>query len=108
MPPYLAFNLQNGPGLIPFALLASRQWVPIVSAAATGIGLAVLSGLIFGFETWTIYTADTMPFQSDVITKGTGLFLYMVPTVFMSPRLLGIESASAFLIHAPFALVGVT
>lgn len=47
--------------LIPFLLLARGQWKVIFSAGITTIGMAVLTGLLFGFSVWPDFLHNTQP-----------------------------------------------
>ncbi|HWK13456.1 MAG TPA: glycosyltransferase family 87 protein [Rhizobiaceae bacterium] len=45
--------------LIPFCLLASRNWTAFASAAATALGMAGLTGMLFGFDVWSGFLTET-------------------------------------------------
>ncbi|MCP5080652.1 MAG: DUF2029 domain-containing protein [Alphaproteobacteria bacterium] len=92
--------------LLPFALLASRQWTVIASACITAAAAICLSGLVFGFETWWLYVTETWPFQTEIMKNGPGLY-YMMATVFMSLRVFGMDPDMALLAHLPFTLMAV-
>ncbi|NNF76706.1 MAG: DUF2029 domain-containing protein [Rhizobiales bacterium] len=92
--------------LLPFALLASRQWTVIASACVTAAAAICLSGLLFGFETWWLYITETWPFQTEIMKNGPGLY-YMMATVFMSLRVFGVDPDLALLVHLPFTLMAV-
>lgn len=92
--------------LLPFALLASRQWTVIASACVTAAATICLSGLVFGFETWWLYVTETWPFQTEIMKNGPGLY-YMMATVFMSLRVFGMHPDTALLMHLPFTLMAV-
>ncbi|MCP5080653.1 MAG: DUF2029 domain-containing protein [Alphaproteobacteria bacterium] len=92
--------------LLPFALLASRQWTVIASACVTAAAVILLSGLVFGFETWWLYLTETLQFQTAIM-KGSIKIAYMMPTIFMSGRVLGLDPDTALLVHMPFVLLAV-
>lgn len=91
--------------LLPFALLASRRWVVIASACVTAAGAIVLSGLVFGFETWWLYLTETWPYQTSIMKEAPNI-APMMPTVFMAARDLGLNADLALMLHMPFALMG--
>ncbi|NNF76705.1 MAG: DUF2029 domain-containing protein [Rhizobiales bacterium] len=92
--------------LLPFALLASRQWTVIASACVTAAAAILLSGLLFGVETWWLYLTETLQFQTSIM-KGSVKIAYMMSTVFMSGRVLGLDADTALLVHMPFVLLAV-
>jgi arabinofuranan 3-O-arabinosyltransferase len=91
--------------LIPLLLLAERQWRVIASAALTTAALVGLSGAVFGWEAWHGYLAQTLPYQSRVMTEFTGIFLGMMPTVFGALRSLHVEPDIALAAHGAVAVV---
>jgi arabinofuranan 3-O-arabinosyltransferase len=52
--------------LFPLVLIADRRWATILVAAATAIGLAALSWLVFGGESWQAF-AHWMPITGRVV-----------------------------------------
>lgn len=53
--------------LLPFALLASGSFRAFAAAAITALGIAILTGLLFGFEAWHLFVAETMPLMSSIM-----------------------------------------
>ena len=92
--------------LLPFALLASRQWTVIASASVTAAATICLSGLLFGFETWVLYITETWPFQTEIMKNGPGLY-HMMATVFMSMRVFEVHPDTALLVHLPFTFMAI-
>ncbi len=92
--------------LLPFALLAARQWTVIASACITAGAIIGLSVLLFGFEPWWLYVTQTWPFQTEIMRNGPGLH-HMMPTVFMGLRVFGVDPDTATLWHLPFTLLAV-
>lgn len=88
----LTFKPQLGL-LIPVALIALRQWKPFVSAIATAALFVGLSVVVDGAETWRLFFVDAIPFQARTMEISDGFFTWMMPTVFMAGRLLGIDPA---------------
>ena len=91
--------------LVPVALVAAGAWRPIASATLTVLALVVLSGQLFGWETWHAWFTTTTSFQTRILEQGTGLFTLMMPSAFMGARLIGLETGYAYLVQAPFALL---
>jgi len=76
--------------LLPVMLVLTSRWRVIAAAAATVAVLVVLTTLAFGPGVWTAYRDVAMTHQSHVILHGTGIFVFMMPTVFMNARSAGI------------------
>jgi hypothetical protein len=53
--------------LVPFCLIASRNWRAFASAAATGAALAIATGLVFGFEVWRLFLTETGPLMTSIL-----------------------------------------
>lgn len=98
----LSFKPQLGL-LIPVALVAARLWRPFVSAATTVVLLVALSVAVFGPEAWKLYHTQAGPLQRMLLEQGSGLFVYMMPTTFMSMRILGAEASTGYLVQAAVA-----
>lgn len=94
--------------LVPVLLLYEGKWTVIATAALTAIGMIGLSGMLFGWETWQGYFAQTLPYQSRVMTEFTGYFLAMMPTVFGALRSLGSGPDLALALHGAVAAVALT
>ncbi len=82
--------------MIPIALIALGKWRTILAAAATGVAFAAGSVAVFGWETWIAFLDLTMPYQLAFMADGTGPFTWMMPTLYMSGRLLGLPSDVAY------------
>ena len=77
--------------LIPLLLLAERDWATILWSAVVAVMTVVLSTLLLGAKVWQAYLFETTADQHGVLTDWTGIFLYMMPTVFASARILGVD-----------------
>jgi hypothetical protein len=75
--------------LVPVLLLATRSWRTLTTAAATGGALLAASLWIHGIRMWEVYLAVTAPNSVLVMESGGGFFTWMVPSPFMSGRILG-------------------
>jgi alpha-1,2-mannosyltransferase len=89
--------------LLPILWLLRRRWSLLLATSAATLFLVVLSVLFFGAESWKDYVADTLPTLSGLERGGTGPFLYMIPSLFISLRLVGFEGHSALFVHLAFA-----
>ena len=76
--------------LIPLLLLSAGHWRAFWAATATVVLLILGSSLVLGTEAWTFFLTKTGPQQLALMEGGTGRFQFMVPTYFMSGRLLGL------------------
>lgn len=84
--------------LLPVLWLVERRWKLILATGAVTSVLLIASAMVYGLQPWTDYLGDTLPKLSLLEQQGTGPFLYMIPSVFISMRLLGAgaDTASAF------------
>ena len=76
--------------LLPLMLVLTWRWTVIASATVTVLALVALSAAVFGPEVWQAYVAKAIPVQQEVMTKGSGIFLAMMPTAFMNMRTAGL------------------
>ncbi len=91
--------------VVPVVLIATRNWAAIASAAAVG-GLVILSsGLIFGWDVWISYLNANFETTSSLLEAGSGNFQLMMPTAFMSVRILYDNLAFAYLVQAVVTMV---
>ena len=90
--------------LIPVALLAARAWLTILSAVLTIGALVLLSGLVFGWEAWRTWLFEAMPQQAEVLNRFVGSTLTL--SAFSGARSLGLPSWAAWLVQAPFSVLG--
>ncbi len=102
----LAFKPQIGL-LLPIAVFAERRWRTLGTAAATATGLYALSALVFGWQSWAAFFAHTLPVQAIMLRHGSGPFLWMMPSAYISARVLKLGMGWASLVQVPFSLFGV-
>ncbi|HTU10109.1 MAG TPA: glycosyltransferase family 87 protein [Allosphingosinicella sp.] len=94
--------------LVPLVLLVRRDWVAFGAAAATSIGLVLLSVLLFGPEIWLTYLGDTALRQAEMVDDVGAFFLTMMPTVAPALSSLGASTVLALLVQGAVALWAVT
>ncbi len=93
--------------LFPLALICARQWRCFIAAAATAVILLGITAFVYGISVWPDYLRMVAPVQTDIMTQGSGLFVFMMPTAFANVRILGFPASLAFLIQAPFTLLAI-
>lgn len=91
--------------LLPLIWGFQRRWMLIFATAAVASSVLILSVLVFGMQAWSDYLHLTMPELSKLERHGRGLFMAMIPSLFMSLRLLGMSGDSALAAHGVFALL---
>jgi hypothetical protein len=94
--------------LFPLILLISRRWTLFASAAATAIALLLSTIAVFGLDPFMAYVEFAMPIQKSVVTDPTKIIQSLMPTLYMSLRLLGLSSEAGYIIQtaAFIALAG--
>ena len=83
--------------LVPFCLIASRNWRAFASAAVTAAMLALATGLAFGFDVWRLFLTETGPLMTSIMEApypqpyhGNAL------TVFIMARAAGADVSAAY------------
>jgi arabinofuranan 3-O-arabinosyltransferase len=74
--------------LFPLALIAASQWRTFWSAAVTAVGLALVSWIAFGTESWQAFFHWMPMFSQAFFTEGRATF-YKLQSVFGLVRTLG-------------------
>ena len=104
----LTFKPQLGL-LIPIALLAGRHWRAFLVAVAGTLILLLWSLWFAGLESWRQHLhglGEHMAF----LERGTGFFMYMIPTPFMAARIAGVDVSIGYglqMLTAILAVAGV-
>lgn len=88
--------------LVPFWLLAGRQWRAIAFAALSAVSLCLLSAAAFGWQTWAAYP-ESFKVSQVLMSQAAGPFFMRMCTPFAALRML----TSPTLALAGQALVGV-
>lgn len=98
----LAYKPQFG-ALIPFVLVATGRWRAIAGAAATIVGLIIVSTLAFGVEVWPAFL-DNMRFTNSAIIAGGGPGWEKVQSLYAALRHVGAPAAVAMSAQAGLAI----
>jgi len=53
--------------LLPFLLIASRNWTAFISASVTALGMVILTSLFFGFDVWSNFLGYTQPMMRGIM-----------------------------------------
>lgn len=94
--------------LLPLFWALERRWRDIAITSALVVTLASVALLVFGPSVWQAYLGETLTLLSRLERHGTGPFTAMIPSVFMSVRLVTGNPDLAIAIHAVCAvLVGI-
>jgi hypothetical protein len=91
--------------LLPLLWLVRRRWSLIIGTVVIAVILVGLSLILFGLEPWRDYIGATLPELSKLERDGSGPFVLMIPSYFMSLRLLGVDGNAALSAHFVAALV---
>lgn len=100
----LSFKPQMG-FLIPVVLMAARLWKPFVSAFATILVLLGASMVVHGTEAWRLFFAVTMSNNAAILEDGSGFLMYLMPTIFMSGRVLGLSNDWNYVLQGIMAVL---
>jgi glycosyl transferase family 87 len=90
----LAYKPQFGL-LIPLALLASKRWITLATAAATVVVSIVLSVIILGTDVWLAFRTSTAFTQSVVLEQG-GTGWEKIQSMFSAVRMWGASIPLAY------------
>lgn len=90
---------------VPVALIISRRWSTLLWAAATAVGLSVLTVALFGWDVWPAFLANSHSAR-DLVQDG-GDRLTKMQSVFAASRILGAGVAPAYAMQAIVAVAAV-
>lgn len=94
--------------LIPFCLIASRNWRAFASATVTSLLLAVGTGLAFGFEVWPLFVSETRALMTAIMEAPYPQHYHSnALTVFIMARSFGAGVDAAYVAQAAAAFVAI-
>lgn len=95
--------------LIPFCLIASRNWSAFVAAAVTAILLAAATGMAFGFDVWTSFMSETRALMTSIMEAPYPQTYHSnALTVFIMARSFGANLGVAYAVQAVATLAAIT
>jgi hypothetical protein len=92
--------------VLPFVLLAAREWRAIAGATASVLGLLLLGALVFGLSAYTAWIGQ-VPFYTAVVADGLSGWNKMA-SVYAAMRLAGASNFVALSLHFLVAAMAVT
>jgi hypothetical protein len=88
--------------VLPLVLLAGREWRAFAGAAASAIGLCLLSLILFGPEPWQAWVANAGRI-AEIASEGLAGW-HRMASVYGALRLAGLAAAPAWALHGLVAL----
>ncbi|MEA3043300.1 MAG: hypothetical protein QOH47_1138 [Sphingomonadales bacterium] len=88
--------------VLPFALLAGREWRAIAGAAAASLGLVLASLILFGWEPWQAWLGNA-DLIASIASEGRAGW-HRMASVHGALRLAGLGAAPAWIAHGVVAL----
>ncbi len=86
--------------LIPFCLIASRNWSAFASAVLTASTLVLLTGFLYGFDVWQLFVSETRPLMTAIMEAPYPTsYQANALTVFIMARSLGAGLEMAYLVQ---------
>lgn len=94
--------------LVPFCLLASGNYRAMLSALATTLVLIGATGLLFGFDVWSLFLTQTRPLMTAILEAPYPQgYQVNAATFFMLARSLGFGLAASYAFQAVFSAAAV-
>jgi hypothetical protein len=90
--------------ILPFALVAGRRWLTVVTTGTTAVVLVAVSVTLFGMQSWLDYIHNLGILRAAILEDGTGVWHRMV-SMFVFARRLGADVQTAYAVQAVFAVV---
>lgn len=90
--------------LIPLLLLMERRWSEIFWACVFTVAFIGLSIGLMGVQPWSDFLAKVLPHQKEIMSSGSGIMMYMMPTFMIALRLLGMAEESALGFQFAFSI----
>ena len=88
--------------MLPFALVAGRRWLTVVTTGTTAVLLVAASIALFGVQCWLDYVHNLGFLRAAILEDGAGVWHRMV-SVFIFARRLGADVQTAYIMQAVFA-----
>jgi Glycosyltransferase family 87 len=88
--------------VLPFVLLAGRQWRAIAGAAASSVGLLLLGLIAFGWRTYEAWIGQASLFAS-VASEGLAGW-HRMASIYAAARFAGLGAGPAWILHGLVAL----
>jgi Glycosyltransferase family 87 len=89
--------------LLLIALVAARQWRAIAAACLTAVGVAVATGIAFGWHIWIVW-AQTIPLGMKMVLNKRAEIIDLMPTVTAGLFQLGMPEGPTRLIQLATAI----
>ncbi|MGY5809333.1 glycosyltransferase family 87 protein [Rhizobium sp. LEGMi198b] len=94
--------------LVPFCLLAGGNYRAIFSACVTTLVLIGTTGLLFGFDVWSLFLTETRPLMTEILEAPFPQgYQVNATTFFMLARSLGFGLSASYMVQALFSLVAI-
>lgn len=93
--------------ILPFALIAGRRWMTVVTTGATAVLLVAASVALFGLQCWLDYAHNLGILRAVALEDGTGVF-HRAMSMFVFARHVGASVQTAYAVQAVFAVVAAT
>jgi len=90
--------------LLPVLWAFQRRWREIAWTALATVAFVGLALAVFGAGPWRDYVGDTLPVLGLLEREGSGPFMTMIPSVFMSMRIVSGNPTIALAVHGGFAV----
>jgi alpha-1,2-mannosyltransferase len=90
--------------LLPVLWVIQGRWRLIFAVGIVTLILLAASIMFFGAQAWWDYLGETLPVLNALEREGTGPFMLMIPSVFMSFRILLGDGELAATLHQIFAI----
>ncbi|WFU08934.1 glycosyltransferase family 87 protein [Rhizobium sp. CB3090] len=94
--------------LVPFCLLASGNYRAIFSACTTTLVLIGATGLLFGFDVWSLFLTETRPLMTEILEAPFPQGYQVNATAFfMLARSLGFGLTGSYVFQAVFSILAI-
>jgi hypothetical protein len=94
--------------LLPFVFIAAGNWRAFLSAAVTAVAMVVVTGLLFGFDTWLLFYERTRPLMAAIMEAPyPQLYHANALTVFIMGRSLGLSVLGSYALQGLATLAAI-